>query len=361
MMSGRQADFDIAIVGAGLVGLAIGRACANQGLKTLVVERQKRIASETSARNSGVVHAGLYYPRDSLKTQLCVAGRHKLYDYAVARHIPHLKRGKLIVGADEARLKALHAQGSANGVEGLALIDAAEKEPSLKGMAALYSAESGVIDPHAFAYALAADFEAAGGTLALNVNIERLAENTLITSGGDRVTAKRLINAAGLGAHKLVAGLTAAPTLHLSKGVWCRVSAPVPFTHLIYPLPPPTGLGIHLTLGVDGTARLGPDSAWVDEVEYTIPADAPQKFATAVQSWWPGLTAQSLTPDQAGMRPRLAGPSETFADFRIEGAKVHGLPWLINLFGIESPGLTAALALADHVADHVASHVEDRL
>lgn len=346
-----QADFDIAIVGAGLVGLAIGRGCALAGFNTLIVERAPQIGTETSARNSGVVHAGLYYPADSLKARLCVAGRRKLYDYASARNIACIKRGKLIVGEDEARLRALHAQGQANGVEGLALMDADEKEPALKDMPALYSAETGVIDPHGLAYALAADFDDAGGTLALGNRINQIGERTLITSGGDRATARLIINAAGLGAHKLVQGFVDVPPLHLAKGVWCRVTAPVPFSHLVYPLPPQTGLGIHLTIGVDGTARLGPDSTWVDKVDYAVPTDAPAKFAAAVQSWWPGLEAKHLAPDQAGIRPRLAGPGESFADFRIDGAQAHGLPWLINLFGIESPGLTAALAIADHVAD----------
>ncbi|MGB1088998.1 MAG: NAD(P)/FAD-dependent oxidoreductase, partial [Alphaproteobacteria bacterium] len=196
-------DFDIAIVGAGLIGLAIGRAAALQGMSVLIAEKHKAIATETSARNSGVIHAGLYYPPGSLKAQLCVAGARQLYTYAHARNIPHNKCGKLIVGGDTKRLEALKAQGTANGVDGLTLIDAAEKEPALKNHTALYSPHSGVIDTHAVAYSLLADFETAGGTLALNTAIQSITPGALITTAQDKVTARHIINAAGLHAHLL--------------------------------------------------------------------------------------------------------------------------------------------------------------
>lgn len=346
-----QADFDIAIIGAGLVGLATGRALAMAGLSVLIVERDTSIATETSARNSGVIHSGIYYPTGSLKARLCVEGASLLKDYAAARRLPHALCGKLVVAGaeEEPRLHALLEQAQANGVDGLSLLPSTALPEALRAAHALHVPGTGIIDAHALAYALAADFENAGGTLALGTAVTEITEHTLHTAYGG-VCARIIINAAGLHAHRLAPAASNPPPIHFAKGAWVRVRGRVPFKQLIYPLPPETGLGVHLTLGLDGSARLGPDSAWVNELDYTVPDEAAKRFAKAAQKWWPDLRAEDLTPDLAGIRPRLAGPGMRFADFKVDGPAVHGLPWLINLFGIESPGLTACMALGNHVA-----------
>ena len=358
-----SARIDAIVIGAGVVGLACARALLHSGRETIVVEAAPWMGSGASSRNSEVIHAGIYYPADSLKARLCIAGRDALLAYCAARGVEHRLLGKLIVAVDEQGIDGLAdlaEQAARNGVA-LAWLTAAtlrEWEPSLRAVAALHSPGTGIIDSHSFMMALSADIEAAGGSIVLNTPVTAVTPTgsglEVATGGGApaAVDAEVVINAAGLAAHRIAASIPglpigAAPPQHFARGRYYSYSGRVPFRQLIYPLPEAGGLGIHLTLDLAGRARFGPDVAWVEEEDYGFDDSARARFVDAIGRYFPDLDPSRLQPDQCGIRARLAGPGESFADFRIDGPAVHGIPGLVNLLGIESPGLTASLAIAD--------------
>lgn len=359
------AVIEAAVIGAGVVGLAVARELAAAGLEPLILERHGRIGEETSSRNSGVIHSGLYYASGSLKAGLCTRGREQAYAYCAARGIAHRRCGKLIV-AQEAQvdaLRRLHAQGIANGVPDLQWLDAdavRRLEPEVRCAAGLHSPHTGIVDVHELMLALQADCEAAGATVVLRSPVERLRavdsgiEMTVGDNGTERVVARRVVNAAGLGAIDLARRTDGYPAQrlpgeHFAKGHYFSVGGR-PFQRLVYPMPNDAGLGIHATLDLDGSVRFGPDVQWVDAIDYTVPIERSGAFYASIREYWPGLPDGALAPAYAGIRPKIAGPGERPADFVIEGPDDHGIGGLVNLFGIESPGLTAALALGAQVA-----------
>lgn len=363
-------EFDAVVIGAGVVGLAVGRALAIAGHGTLVLEQEPQIATAVSARNSGVMHAGIYYPTGSRKASLCVRGQALLYDYAAAREIPHRRLGKFIVATEPAETTTLErylAQGEANGVAGLSLLDAGElaaREPALLSHGALWSPSSGVIDGQAYARALRADLEAAGGHVLCGAEVVaaslRAAGPHIIrfhqAGEGFVVGARMVINAAGLGAPALASRLEGLasewiPTAHFARGRYYALRGPAPFKHLVYPVAPPGSLGVHLTLDVDGRARFGPDLEWIYAVDYSFDERAEPAFRAAIARYWPAVSERALVPDSTGIRPKIAQAGADDADFRIDGPELHGVAGLVNLFGIESPGLTASLALAQAVVE----------
>lgn len=366
-------DVDVIIIGAGAAGLACGAACARRGQSVLVLEAAERIGAGISARNSEVIHAGLYYATGGLKHRFCVAGRRRLYRYLAERGVAHRRTGKLIVATEAAEiagLEALHARGLANGVEGLELIDGAHAqrlEPELRASAALLSSETGVFDAHGYMLALQGEIEDAGGSVVLAtevVAVERTGDGLRVIAGqGDAVTARVVVNSAGLHAPALAMKVEGfdpvhAPRLFLAKGSYFSCTGRAAFSRLIYPAPVDGGLGVHLTLDVAGRMRFGPDVEWLDAadpdgVDYAVDPARAEGFYAAVRRYWPGLRDGALAPDYSGVRPKLNGPGEAAADFRIDGPEVHGVGGLINLFGIESPGLTSSSALGDYVADMI--------
>lgn len=350
---------DVVVIGAGVVGLAVARALALAGRDVLVLERHGLIGSETSARNSEVVHAGIYYPTGSLKARLCVAGRERLYAYCAERGVAAPRLGKLIVAAEPgqiAGLEALHRQARANGVSDLRWLgpsEVAELEPELRCAAALLSPSTGIVDSHAFMLGLQGDLEAHGGVIAFHAPV--LGGN--LTEGGVRLrvggaepmelAARLVVNAAGLAACRMASALGApAPTPYYARGHYFTLAGRTPFRRLVYPMPEPGGLGVHVTLDLGGQAKFGPDVQWVDAPDdYTVDPARAAPFYAAIRTYWPGLPEGALQPAYAGIRPKISGPGAPNADFLIE--RPH--PALVNLFGIESPGLTSSLALADEV------------
>lgn len=354
---------DAVVVGAGVIGLACARALAQAGHETLVLEAAPWIGSGASSRNSEVIHAGIYYPTGSHKARLCVAGRRMLLDFCASHGIAHRLCGKLIVAtaaAQLAELEALAARAAGNGVP-LAFVPRralARWEGEVRGEGALHSPGTGIVDSHGLLLGLRADLEAAGGMVALNApvdGIEPVAQGFDVRVGGRepcRVVTKVLVNAAGLRADRLAAAIPglpahACPRHHYARGRYYAYTGPVPFRHLIYPLPEPGGLGVHVTLDLAGRARFGPDVAWIDDEDYSFDDGARSAFVAAIARYFPKVEPARLQPDQCGIRARLGGPEVDFADFRIDGAETHGLPGLVNLLGIESPGLTACLAIAE--------------
>ena len=355
-------QIDVAVIGAGVVGLAVARELAMHGREVVIIEAGHAIGTGISSRNSEVIHAGLYHPPGSLKAQLCVRGKALLYDYCASRGIPHQRCGKLVVATREAdlpRLTQLAANGAANGVGDLRLLNRAEAralEPALHAEGALLSPSSGIVDSHALMTALLADAEHHGATLALASPVTGGepcdAGWRLRTGSGFELQARVVVNAAGLFAAEVANSLgLPPPLLHFARGHYFSLAGRAPFQHLIYPLPVDGGLGVHLTLDLGGQARFGPDVQWLPDtspasLDYTVnPALAPA-FETEVRSYWPALPAGALQPAYAGIRPKLSAPGEAAADFGID-TSTQGL---VNLFGIESPGLTASLALAQCVA-----------
>jgi L-2-hydroxyglutarate oxidase LhgO len=362
---------DAVVIGAGVVGLAIGRALAQRGFETVVLERANAIGTGTSSRNSEVIHAGIYYATDSLKARLCVSGRTQLYAYLESHGVEHRRCGKLLVAttpAQQARLAQIQAQAARNGVHDLRLLGARELhalEPELNAVAALHSPSTGIVDSHGLMLALRGDLEASGGALALLSPVEG------VVCGGDAhevqvggaaplaLRARFVVNAAGLWAPAVaarIAGLAPqqVPTARYAKGNYFSLAGRAPFSHLIYPVPEEAGLGVHLTLDLAGQARFGPDVEWIspaspDAIDYRVDAQRAAGFEAAIRSYWPGLPAGALQPAYSGVRPKLQSPGETAHDFVLQGPAQHGVPCLINLYGIESPGLTASLALADEV------------
>jgi L-2-hydroxyglutarate oxidase LhgO len=361
------ADWDVIIVGAGAVGLAIGRALATRGQNVAVLEKHARFGEEISARNSEVVHAGLYYPPGSLKARLCVEGRRAIYDYCRARNIRAAPIGKLIVATEPSELAALDdliARGSANGVDGLRLIEAADvraMEPQLRCVAAIHSAQSGVFDSHTYMLSLLGEIEANGGALAREAPFEaaeRADGAWRVRIGGadpSVMTARRLVLSAGLWASEAarrVEGLAAAaiPQTRYAKGVYFRYAGPAPFARLIYPAPSVAGHGVHYTPMLDGRGRFGPDFAMVDAINYDVDPARAADFAHGIARYWPAIEADRLVPDYAGVRPKIGKAPAAFEDFQIHDEAVHGLPELYALYGIDSPGLTSSFALGEHVA-----------
>jgi len=360
-------EIECVVVGAGVVGLAIARELAMAGREVLVLEAAALIGSETSSRNSEVIHAGIYYPTNSLKARLCVAGRDALYAYCASHGVAHARLGKLIVASEHNQLKELAgiaAQAKANGVEDLAELDAAaisRLEPALRAAGGLLSPSTGIIDSHAYMLALQGDAENAGAMFALRTPVRRGAIETggyRLETGGEtplQLKARNLINAAGHGAWDVAHNLAGyapefIPPHVLAKGSYFTLRGRSPFSRLVYPIPEPGGLGIHVTLDLAGRARFGPDVEWVEDVDYRIDPDRAGRFYPAIRRYWPGLPEGALEPGYTGIRPKLAGPAGGNADFRIDGPKLHGQRGLVQLFGIESPGLTSSLAIAELVA-----------
>lgn len=358
------------VIGAGVVGLAVARAMAQAGREVIILEALDAIGTETSARNSEVIHAGLYYPAGSLKARLCVAGREALYAFCDSHGVPYRRCGKLIVATDDSQLEGfgrLEQQARANGVNDLQRLDAAAlhaREPQLAGVAALLSPSTGIIDSHALMLALLGDAEAAGAMLAVNAPVEGLrisGDGIEVTVGGAepmQLMAREVINCAGHGAPPLAQTIQGAPGLavpprYFAKGSYFTLNGRAPFSHLVYPMPEPGGLGVHLTLDLGGQARFGPDVEWVEGLDYRLDAGRAEGFYAAIRRYWPALPDAALQPAYTGIRPKISGPGEPAADFRIDGPAQHGVPGLVNLFGIESPGLTSALAIAGHVRDQL--------
>ena len=362
---------DCVVIGAGVVGLAVARALALSGRETLVLEAEEAIGTGTSSRNSEVIHAGIYYTPGSAKANLCVRGKHLLYAYCEARGVEHRRCGKLIVAADQEQVEALgkiEATARANGVSDLRWLAAAEAmamEPALSCAAALLSPSTGIIDSHGFMLALQGDIEEAGGTVALRAPVTRgrCDRNVIRLEAGKEdaieISARVVVNSAGLHAQELarrIEGIPAAsiPPSVYAKGSYYVLQGKAPFRHLIYPIPIPGGLGVHLTLDLAGRARFGPDVEWVDQLDYNVDPARAERFYTAIRSYWPDLPDRALVPGYAGIRPQLRRPGGPAVDFLIQGPQAHGVPGLVNLYGIESPGLTASLAIAEHVAQCVA-------
>jgi L-2-hydroxyglutarate oxidase LhgO len=354
------------VVGAGVVGLAVARALALAGVEVMVLEREAGIGYETSSRNSEVIHAGIYYAKNSLKARLCVAGRHLLYAYCAARGVPHKRLGKLIVACDEAEvalLEGIRAKAAANGVDDLAFVapdDLQRMEPALAAVAALISPSTGIIDSHALMLSYQGEAEAAGAMTVCRAPVEggRVTGSGFeLTIGGDETMTlgcKLLVNCGGLhapGVARRIAGIPpeTIPRDYLCKGVYFTYAGRAPFTRLIYPTPEKAGLGVHLTLDLAGQARFGPDTEWIDAIDYAVDPRRGDSFYAAIRRYWPGLPDGALQPGYAGIRPKINAPDEAAADFVVQGQADHGVPGLVNLYGIESPGLTASLAIADLV------------
>ena len=355
------------VVGAGIIGLAVARALARAGREVIVVESENGIGSGVSSRNSEVIHAGIYYPPGLDKTRLCVDGKAMLYAFCREFGVPHRRCGKLLVAVNAAevdKLAALKAQAEANGVADLVWLSASEAralEPALLAERALLSPSTGIIDSHAFMLALRGDAEAHGAVIAFGTPVlaGRVAERGLtIETGGSaplRIAAAHVVNAAGLGAQALarsIAGMPPEkiPPLHLAKGNYFSLTGRSPFSRLIYPMPTPGGLGVHLTLDLAGQAKFGPDVEWVDAIDYDVDPRRAELFYAAIRTYWPDLADGALQPAYAGVRPKIARPGGSTTDFLIQTGKDHGVAGLINLFGIELPGLTASLAIADWAA-----------
>lgn len=356
---------DCIIVGAGVVGLAIARALACAGREVVVLEANESFGMETSARNSEVIHAGIYYPQGSLMARLCVEGRKRLYDYAASRGVAHRKCGKLLVATtreEVAMLEGIRARAAANGapLELLSRAEALAMEPALFCEGALWSPETGVIDSHAYMLALKGEAEAAGAMFAFHAPVAALSAEAggfVVETGGAepmRLSCAALVNAAGHGAPGLARAMRGydgalAPTPHLAKGNYFTLTGRSPFSRLIYPLPQPGGLGVHLTLDLGGQAKFGPDVEWIDRVDYSVDPARGAAFYAAIRRYWPGLPDDALQPGYAGIRPKIAPAAAGTQDFVIQGPARHKLAGLVHLFGIESPGLTSSLAIAEEV------------
>ena len=361
---------DCIVIGAGVIGLAVARALAGRGRETIVLEKERKTGTGTSSRNSEVIHAGIYYPAESRKAQWCVRGRHLLYEYCARRGIPHRRCGKYIVATSSAQLDVLEHlrdSGRANGVERLDMLGAGQairSEPALHCVAALHSPDTGIVDSHALMLSLQGDFEAAGGMLALGSPVLEGhcdADGIVLHVGGEPpmdIRANLVVNAAGLHAQETASRLrglapSTIPPLYFAKGNYYGLTGRSPFTRLIYPVPEPGGLGVHLTLDLGGQARFGPDVQWVDSLDYRVDPRRADAFYASIRRYWPALPDGALHPAYSGIRPKLGKPGSDAADFVVQGPAEHGIPGLINLYGIESPGLTASLAIAEAIAEMV--------
>lgn len=363
-------EIDCAVIGAGVVGLAVGRALALAGREVLVLESEGAIGTGTSSRNSEVIHAGIYYPQGSLKAKLCVEGKQLLYAYAAERGVPHRRCGKFIVATSPeqaGQLEVIRAKAAANGVDDLELLTAQQAialEPQLHCVAALNSPSTGIVDSHALMLSLLGDLENAGGMLALKSPITRAecgdGAIVLIAEDGTALRCRSVVNAAGLGAPALARrfeGLPASsvPTEYFAKGNYFTLSGRAPFGRLVYPVPEPGGLGVHLTIDLGDQAKFGPDVQWVASADdLVVDPSRGDGFYAEVRKYWPALPDGALIAGYAGMRPKISGPGEPAADFMIDGPASHGVAGLVDLFGIESPGLTSSLAIGRYVAELLA-------
>lgn len=359
------------VIGAGVVGLAVGRALALAGRDVLVLEGAGAIGTGVSSRNSEVIHAGIYYPAGSLKARLCVEGKEMLYAYCAARGVAHRRLGKLIVASDEAEVPVLdeiRAKAAANGVDDMEMLSGAAArslEPALRVAGALLSPSTGIVDSHALMLALQGDIENAGGGVVVHAPVLGGAARDggfVLEVGGDEpmtLACDVLVNAAGLSAPAVARGIEGIaadtiPTGYLCKGSYYSLQGRAPFSRLIYPVPEKAGLGVHLTLDLGGQARFGPDTEWVEDEDYDVDIGRADGFYAAIRRYWPALAEGALSPGYAGIRPKISAPDAANADFRIAGPAEHGLGGLVNLFGIESPGLTSSLAIGQRVADIIA-------
>jgi L-2-hydroxyglutarate oxidase LhgO len=367
-LKSRMDKVECVVIGAGVVGLAVARRLAQAGREVIILEAAEAIGTVTSSRNSEVIHAGIYYKAGSLMARMCVGGRRALYQYCREHGIPHRNCGKLIVATtpqETARLQSIRAHAEANGVLDLQTLSGAEAramEPALNCDAALLSPSTGIIDSHAYMLALRGDAEAAGAACAFHTPLlhARAADGRIeLDAGGDApmsIECRLLVNAAGLGAPALARSIDGMPIglippAYLAKGNYFSCSARAPFSHLIYPVPEPGGLGVHLTLDMAGQARFGPDVEWVDTIDYAVDPARSERFYPAIRRYWPTLPDGALMPSYSGIRPKIVPPAVATQDFMIQGPRDHGVEGLINLFGIESPGLTSSLAIADHVGE----------
>jgi L-2-hydroxyglutarate oxidase LhgO len=367
-------QIDAVVIGAGVVGLAVGRALALAGHEVMVLESENAIGTGTSSRNSEVIHAGIYYPAGSLKARLCVEGKAMLYTYCTERGVAHQRLGKLIVATSPEQVQALDsivAKAAANGVhdlQKLTAIQAQALEPALACHAALLSPSTGVVDSHGLMLSLQGDMENAGGLLALVSPVQHIGLQhgtgthpiRVTTQDGSELACKLLVNAAGLNAVALARGMdgldhSLLPQAHYAKGNYFSLAGKAPFSRLIYPVPEKAGLGVHLTLDLGGQAKFGPDVQWVDDPsDLQVDPRRGDAFYAEVRKYWPDLADGALQAGYAGMRPKINAPHEAAADFMIQGPAEHGVPGLVNLLGIESPGLTSSLAIAAHVTELLA-------
>ncbi|AUT66999.1 MULTISPECIES: NAD(P)/FAD-dependent oxidoreductase [Paraburkholderia] len=361
-------QIECVVIGAGVVGLAVARALAARGREVIVLEAAEAIGVGTSSRNSEVIHAGIYYPRGSLKAALCVRGREMLYDYCAERGVPHQRCGKLLVATARnqiPQLESIMARGKENGVLDLMRISGEEAqalEPALQCVEAVFSPQTGIVDSHQLMLALQGDAERDGAVCAFHAPVEAIEAingRFIVKVGGNSPTTigtACVINSAGLHANAIarkIRGLDArhVPPLYLARGNYFSISGRAPFNRLIYPMPNEAGLGVHLTIDLGGQARFGPDVEWVDTINYDVDPQRAESFYAAIRAYWPALPDHALQPAYAGIRPKLSGPGEPAADFLIQGPAAHGVRGLVNLFGIESPGLTASLAIAQRVCE----------
>ena len=360
---------DAVVIGAGVVGLAVARELALAGRDVTVLEAERQFGMHASSRNSEVIHAGIYYPTGSLKARACVAGRDMLYRYCVERGIAHRRVGKLLIAAHPDEVPVLMRYldtARANGVHDLRELEHAEwqeLEPEVEAVAAVLSPSTGIVDSHALMTSLLGDLEHAGGTLVCNSPVFGGA----VTGGGlrldvggvdpVRIACRTLVNCAGLRAPEVATALgtppARVPPARFARGHWFALSGASPFRRLVYPMPEAGGLGIHVTLDLAGQARFGPDVEWIDRIDYGFPAGREAAFRRAIARYYPGIAAREIVPAQCGIRAKTAGPEAPAQDFRVDGPVQNGIPGLVNLFGIESPGLTAALALAQMVAARI--------
>jgi L-2-hydroxyglutarate oxidase LhgO len=357
---------DSVVIGAGVVGLAVARALALSGRETIVLEAADAIGTGTSSRNSEIIHAGIYYPKGSLKARLCVRGKEMMYDYCASHGVEHKRCGKLIVATNDAQLEIIHDikdKAEANGVMDLKWLNAAEcveMEPALNAVGAYLSPSTGLIDSHGLMLAYQGDLEDAGGMIAFNSPLaggEVSDKGITLEVGGEAgmtLQCQTLVNSAGLEAQSVASKIEGVPAdsippRYLAKGNYFTLSGKSPFSRPIYPVPEKAGLGVHLTVDLGGQAKFGPDVEWVEKIDYEVDPSRGDKFYAAIRDYWPGLEDGALQPGYAGMRPKLQAPGEVAADFVIQDSSIHGVKGLINLYGIESPGLTSSLAIAEEV------------
>ena len=375
MHLGRQ---DVVIAGAGVIGLAIARALSGSGRSVLVIEAAASSGTGVSSRNSEVIHAGIYYPPGSLKARLCATGRDMLYRYCEARAVAHRRVGKLVVATErgqERQLEAIASTAATNGVDAhlISSAQATALEPRLRCVAALHSPSTGIVDSHGLMLALQGDAQAYDTQFAFNTTIEgcELRQTGIDLFARDRAsgssftfTADCFVNAAGLGAPSVAASLKGLPDSQprgfLARGCYFSLRCKAPFARLVYPIPEHGGLGVHLTLDLGGRARFGPDVEWIDDIDYRVDPGRADAFYSEIRRYWPALPEGALQPDYAGIRPKISGPDAPPADFRIDGPREHGVAGCVNLFGIESPGLTAALAIAELVREKLLEAPKER-
>jgi L-2-hydroxyglutarate oxidase LhgO len=359
-------DVEILVIGAGVVGLAIAREFATKGHQVIVIESHGHFGTETSSRNSEVIHAGIYYPKNSLKARFCVEGKTKLYEYCKTKNIPHKQIGKLIVATTQEQAESLDGilkHAADNGVSDLEKLGQAatlDLEPALNATASLYSPSTGIIDSHSLMLSFVGDIESNGGNIAYHTNLQKIITRSddalAFTTGQEDCTikAKLIINCAGLNASKvakMTSGLDPAsiPETRYARGDYYSYTPKPPFQRLIYPLPEPGGLGTHLTWDMAGNARFGPNVTWIDSIDYSMDTDNRQQFADAIHTYYQDLDTEKLQPAYAGIRPKIAFGNKLYNDFVISTQRDHGVSSIINLFGIESPGLTSCLAISSFV------------